>query len=282
MKIGDKITEPFWVDGTENVDDIVISTPNPFDTQMWISTMEYLEKIRGALPKSFWQKLRARKGKGMSFTLIPLLTSIKEELKTKKTVTVLDFGGGIGDNYYEFFRTNQDIQKRVKFIIVDLKVNCQKGSEKFKDYNNVTFMINDSEHKMELIEYLKNNKIDILHFHGCLQYIIPYKEDLKMALTSCPNKVIFVRTPFTDREKTFYCRQKICAGIGEYEGRYLGDIKSAVISKLELSNFLNQYGYSIEKANNHIVHSGYAKGLPDFGDIYYENIIFCKTGTVQS
>lgn len=93
MKIGEKITEPFWVDGTENVDDIIISTPNPFDTQMWVSTMETLEKMRGECSKGLWWRLRAIKGKGMASELVPLLSSIRELLKIKKTVTILDVGG---------------------------------------------------------------------------------------------------------------------------------------------------------------------------------------------
>lgn len=95
-------------------------------------------------------------------------------------------------------------------MIVDLKTNCEKGAIKYANNKNVTFMINDDDHKKELIDWLKNNKIDIVHFCGCLQYVIPYEEDVNMVLSSRPDRVIFVRTPFTDRKKTFYCRQKIC------------------------------------------------------------------------
>ena len=44
---------------------------------------------------------------------------INSLLKTKKSIAILDLGGGIGDNFFKLKRYNQSKLSRIKYYIID-------------------------------------------------------------------------------------------------------------------------------------------------------------------
>lgn len=97
-------------------------------------------------------------------TLLPLLISILS--KQKKSIEILDFGGGCGSEYINLINSLTN-PPEISYYIVESSEICKIGSEIFKEDKNIHFF--DSLPK-------NLNKIDIIYIDSVLQYIEAYEK----------------------------------------------------------------------------------------------------------
>ncbi len=276
MKIGERITPPFWIEATENAEDIVLNTDNPFDTKEWTQVIQaqILErKLRGVL-----KRLLTGRRKKLAAHVILLSKMIHAYTARKGTCKVLDFGGGCGDNYAELLRYHhKKAVNQLKYFIIDTPVNCRVGAEKYKKNRNIRFIANDGvwENTKRNVMRLEKEQIDIVFICATLEYIIPYTDLLDILMKLHADYFLLIRNPLCDREKTFYCRQLISPDFSRWKGRYLGDRKVAVVSKRELLSYFEKNAYRLVKEENKVDCSKtYGIGLgKEYKDVYYETLV---------
>jgi len=109
------------------------------------------------------------------------------------SVSVLDFGGGMGNSFIKLTSAlpNSD---NVLFSIVDGSKTCKKGESLFKNDDRIEF----------LSKLPKNKRYDIIYISSSLQYIEDWKNLLITLLTNYnPKYFIFDDLPAGDIEKTY-------------------------------------------------------------------------------
>lgn len=276
MQKGDKISPPFWVQASENPEDIVIDYPNPFDTIEWTQVIRaqiYERRIKGVC-----KKLLTGRKKGLAVHLQTLYDMIGRYIQEKGVCRVLDFGGGRGDNYAELIRYDgKRLADRLRYFIMDTPVNCEAGAKDYNDNPHVRFLANTGKQKdaESHQQELKSAHLDIVFICATLEYIIPYTELLDYLAALRADYFILVRNPMCDREKTFYCKQMISPAFGRWKGRYLGDIKIAIVSKSELLCCFAEHSYDLREGKNRIdCSTSYGLGFPqEYKQVYYETLV---------
>ena len=124
---------------------------------------------------------------------------INSLLKTKKSIAILDLGGGIGDNFYKLKRYNQSKLSRIKYYIIDEdKFLLKKGKSFFSNTKNLFF-----KKKIPL------EKFSLILLVGTLQYINNFKDILKKLNIERPCYLYFSRTIFSNQNYDLFTVQRL-------------------------------------------------------------------------
>ena len=125
-KVGDKIYPPYWDSIQENIDDVVIESSNPFDSDLWIDTVK--DHQRNINFKRFVKNIVPFKKNNISEHLLLMIPLIDAIVREKKICRIVDFGGGMGDNYSEIinYYGKKKIDK-IEYNIIDTPNNCKMG-----------------------------------------------------------------------------------------------------------------------------------------------------------
>lgn len=274
-KVGDKIYPPYWDSIKENIDDVVIESSNPFDSDLWIDTVkDYQRNINF---KRFVKNIVPFKKNNISEHLLLMIPLIDAIVREKKICRIVDFGGGMGDNYSEIinYYGKKKIDK-IEYNIIDTPNNCKMG-EAMDKTKKINFISNNPDaHKgVEIGDVISELHPDIVIICSTLQCLYPYQELLLQFVKSHARYIYITRTPMTKSVPTFFCRQRICPAVGRNKGLYLGDIKVTIINEEELSNFMSNNNY-VERIK--LFHSSNEASFSNFpspyNEIFYKNYVF--------
>tara|TARA_X000000950_G_scaffold288943_1_gene408559 strand:+ start:1551 stop:2288 length:738 start_codon:yes stop_codon:yes gene_type:complete len=145
----------------------------------------------------------------------------------KKNVSILDFGGGVGEEYFKIQNLVQN--KKIKYYLLENKEIIQilkgKGFDK----------------KINLITNIKNNeRKDIIHFGSSFHYMENWKLTLKNCLMCRPKYIIFADLLSGDIDYTFSTNQL-------YYGK---KIPIWIFKENDIINFLKKYDYTVSYKSN--------------------------------
>ena len=103
----------------------------------------------------------------------PLPLVIAMELSQKKTLKVLDFGGGMGLQYLEMISKVPESEERVNYYVVDGKTSFDNRPSELNQFSCLNFSLNLDELPCEF---------DIIHIGSTLQYIENWENMLQILI----------------------------------------------------------------------------------------------------
>ena len=154
----------------------------------------------------------------------------------KGATTVLDIGGGGGDNYL-LIRPYLPRRQQITWVINDnltLWVETASAREKFRKSGDVIARIDRLADHQEATDFLLLN--------GTLQYLPSINWVLEQ-LSSRPKYVVVNRTVLTS-EPTKIVQQEVLLGIGESRAQFL--ISNIVYREQDLLDAFSTAGYGVE------------------------------------
>lgn len=92
----------------------------------------------------------------------PLADAVEKLFLKKKNVTVVDYGGSMGQTYIDLISRTPDIQNNVIYTVVETEGVCNSIPAKLSEYPGLSFISN--------VDNAKGKK-DIVHLGSALQYI---------------------------------------------------------------------------------------------------------------
>ncbi len=126
---------------------------------------------------------------GYTDSLLPVIASIVQG--RKRSVRIIDFGGGLGFSYYQVsagLASTVDLE----FHVVDIEEVCAEGRHLFRNEPNIKFHSSLSE--------VQDLKFDIVHIGSSLQYIENWQEQLAQLCSVDPEYVLMANIPAGDIE----------------------------------------------------------------------------------
>lgn len=129
-----------------------------FESDRWINSSEQ---------KLCEMKSRADNGKlVLSYNNSPLPIIASLIYSEKESLSILDFGGGMGLTYTQLINSSPELTN-LKYSIVEGKKVCERGKKLFRDDDKIGFTETLPD---------KNTHFDILHISSSLQYIEDWQE----------------------------------------------------------------------------------------------------------
>ncbi len=147
----------------------------------------------------------------------------------KKIVSILDFGGGVGEEYFKIKSSIQN--KKIKYYLLENKeiLKILREKEFHKKFNLLT-------------NIKKNEKKDIIHFGSSFHYIENWKSTLKNCMRYKPKYIIFADLFCGDIDYTFSTNQIY----------YDKKIPIWIFKENDIINFLKKYDYIVSYKSNFI------------------------------
>jgi putative methyltransferase (TIGR04325 family) len=207
------------------------SMDNLFDGYIWTETVRY------------WTENSINNTKNpnhsLEWYLREFITLLAVEAFDKRSIKILDFGGGPGTTY-------ADIQGKLytsnfEYHIIETPANCEAGRSLFPSNPNLHFIAANpnNDHQFDI----HADKYDIVMSSSTIQYSHNWKE-LLTKLIKCNLKYFVLLRLLTGEMPTFTTIQDITMTYGPYKGTYCGDISCTFINRKELISFFESFDYS--------------------------------------
>ena len=185
-----------------------------FDTEMWI------QKQLHTIQK--YDATEHRIGISKDYPL-PLVTA--PLLLTKDMVSILDFGGGMGQQYFELISTVPQALKQVEYHVVDGHATIKNRPVFLNNYQNLHFY--------DHYQNISKIQVDILHIGSTLQYIETWAS-LLLDLTKNFNPSLIVLSDLMAGQiPSFVCHQNF----------YDKKIPVMMINIDEITDLIESFGY---------------------------------------
>ncbi len=192
---------------------------------------------------------------------------IRELLSSKARISVLDVGGGFGDNYSWIEKELGVLASKVNYSVVDNKVQCELGANYYKGKNkNIQF--HTSIHQINF---------DLVLVIGTLQYIESWQEFIDNFVKLTINSVYISRSPLSITAPSFVTVQSICPAFGSSALLKIGESNLNVINEQELHHVFFDHGFATVKSEFISDYSKNFERLPiEYRNISYIDKLFCR------
>ena len=156
----------------------------------------------------------------------------------KKTVEILDIGGGLSGGFYpEMQKHLSAMGLGLKYAIVDGRMNCEFGEKFFHSHKNIKFYDFDTG-GLEMAAHSLGS-IDVCNLSSTLQYILDWRSAIASIISLRPRTIAISRTPFSDSAETeAYGIQHVSTHKG-----YCGRAKVVMIPRVMLIQEMQRHGY---------------------------------------
>jgi putative methyltransferase (TIGR04325 family) len=259
--LGFKVEPPYFFGAYDKFQQV---KGDPFATEGWINHCQALiNKWNSNSIKSraiYFIKNLIKKILRIPISQNSIVEHIRELLQNKEEISILDVGGGFGDNFFQIEKGLGSLSKRVNYLVVDNQVQCSFGIEFYKDKGK----------KIDFKTEIPNNNFDLIIIIGTIQYIEKWKEFIS-EITKKSNISIFIsRTPINITGPTFVTVQSICPALGPSALTKIGESNLNVINESELHQEFEKNGFQIDKSLFIRDYSDNFKRLPaEFQNIQY-------------
>ena len=125
--------------------------------------------------------------------------TVKSLNKLKRKITILDIGGGYGDNYFKFRRFNQSKLKKIEYIILEQNKSLISLGKNFFSKGDKVFFF----------DKLPKKKISILVMIGTIQYLENFFDILSKVNFESHSYIYFSRSIFSSFLSDYFSVQKI-------------------------------------------------------------------------
>ena len=250
--IGARVRPPFFF-GAHSIEESNLSG-DPFATDEWQDHCRSLARRAGIASAAYlgnpetpvW-RLAARQvlrlacrpstvaraaiaGSICSRHLLHVAALIRDIYLRRGSVSVLDVGGGFGDNFFELLQVMpRAALAGLRYTVVDNKESCALGESLFRRYRVRPRFV----HELHSVP-----THDIALLIGTLQYMSPWRDALTAVAAKAGEYLFLARSPITPRAESFCTTQMVCPVYGNSAGRYIGPASVAVISTNQLHNAL--------------------------------------------
>jgi putative methyltransferase (TIGR04325 family) len=242
---------------------------DPFASKGWINHCKAmiaqwnspLYKIKLVL------KIFIKKILGLNTIEMGVVKHIEEMLLCKEEISILDIGGGFGDNFFLIDKALGSLNKRVKYVVVDNQVQCDFGWEFYREKDkNITFTTQ-----------IPKSNFDLIIIIGTIQYIENWKEFICEVTKKTTNSIFISRTPINITGPTFVTIQSICPAYGPSAFQKIGESNLNVINEKDLHSTFKENGFLLQKSVFTRDYSENFKRLPsNYQNIQYIDKYFIK------
>lgn len=233
FRVGDLVPPPYFSgvkpEGIEKKD-----FEDPFNTPAWIETCRYaarslaIEKAgflgnadRSRMDQALFYlrspRLAARHliSGGCPGHLWPAVQMMRDLFLRNGKLSVLDIGGGYGDNFFQLLHAlPREAVRALQYDVVDNEASCELGRRLFRSYRVRPAFVAD--HSAIRRTY------DIVLVIGTLQYISGWREFLANIEKLGKRYLYIARSPISLHTKSYTTTQLVCPAIGPHAGRLLG------------------------------------------------------------
>jgi putative methyltransferase (TIGR04325 family) len=211
---------------------------NPYDDKPWVETAEF--SLRHLLDRT------ASPGFVIDNHLLPVAALIASGSSVGNSVRVLDFGGGMGDNFLQIRAVLSEHWKRsLDYLIVDTPKNCSRGRELMSELAP-GLRFDDRIDADKSSKGSQKYNYDVAVFCGSLMYLPSWRDILINVARSTKGYIYIARTPCARSASSFYVEQLIVPAIGPWAGRYIGSIAMEVINPKDIRELLEAQGWRQE------------------------------------
>lgn len=163
---------------------------------------------------------------------------VRASTPAQENITILDFGGGVGLNYYAFKNNTCLEQHACNFLVVDNPKSIAIGQEEFRDDAGVQLMVTEDFFAASIQQSLKDQQV-ILNLSSLLHYILDWQSLLDDLLKLNPKAICISRFPLClDAKQQAFAIQDVTTRFG-----YCGSTKVVLFSGGDLETFMHSRGY---------------------------------------
>ena len=207
--------------------------------------------------KNYWNEYT--KSISKSGYIDQLNLTVKSLNQLKRKITILDIGGGYGDNYFKFRRFNQSNLNKIEYIILEKNKSLVSLGKNFFSKKDKVFFLDE----------LPKKKISILVMIGTIQYIENFFEILKKVNFENQCYIYFSRSIFSSFLSDFFSVQKISS-----DGIVEQSIKIHSLDLFEEKMKNKNFQIVFKRKNEHL--NKYFKNLKSKKNINYFDILFFR------
>ena len=254
FRVGDTVPPPYYF-GALPEGLTKSAFEDPFNTDGWIDHCRQLSRKLGIAHSSFlcrdmprWRRALASvysyarsrastqqvllSGSACPRYLQPVAGLIRDIHLRRGTVSVLDIGGGFGDNFFELSRIlDPDCLSALRYQVVDNEPSCRLGNDLFADYEVKPSFTSDHASLQD--------GSSIVLLVGTLQYLPSWRVDLASIAARASEYLFIARSPMSDGP-SFTTTQLICPAYGSHAGKNLGATRINVVGVGDLRNEMSK------------------------------------------
>ncbi len=226
-----------------------------------------LDEVEGFEKNIFLRKLRNiwneyTKNVSKSGYLDQFNYTIKTILKKKDKISILDLGGGYGDNFYKFRRFNQSKLSKIEYYILEEnKRLIDLGKKTFKEEKSIFFK-----------NTIPKKPVSIILMVGTLQYVNNFFELLKKINFEKISYIYFSRSIFSNLDKDYFSKQKLLNNNNVEQQIKIYSLESFT-KKMKKNNFKIIFIRKNQLLNH------FFKDLRSEKNIYYFDILFSRNNS---
>lgn len=262
--LGAKLEAPFFFGAFKEFQKV---GNDPFATVGWIDHCRAIINQWNSPYFGFRQSTKSviKKLFGLSSNRANLFQIIKELLEKKETVSIVDIGGGFGDNYFFIRSELGSLCSRINYLVVDNKVQCDLGVDLWEDVN------------IKFTTELPEQKSDLILIIGTLQYIENWESFISIIANLANNLIYVSRTPINVGGPSFVSVQSICPEFGESAQLKIGESNVNVINSQALDLAFKENGFLLKDSVDICDYTENFKRLSGyFGEIRYIDKYFIR------
>jgi putative methyltransferase (TIGR04325 family) len=221
---------------------------DPFASQGWIDhCLEYAGTLglgadagrSAAAPRRSWARSIARRllrrGSVPRHLRHPH-TIARRTVAEAGSISILDVGGGFGDNFALLMRSlPEETARKVDYCVVDNEPSIELGRT----------LYGTREIKPRFSVAIPDERFDLVLAVGSIEYVIRWREMCEALRKASRRHVFITRAPLALNVPTFYTVQSVCPAMGPSAGRQVGLARVAVINKVELNAAMTGDGWSL-------------------------------------
>ena len=207
--------------------------------------------------KNYWNEYTKNISK--SGYMDQLNFTVRSLNKHKRKITILDIGGGYGDNYFKFRRFNQSKLNKIEYIILEKNKRLVSLGKNFFS----------KEDKVIFIDKFPEKKISILVLIGTIQYIENFFEILRKVNFENPCYIYFSRSIFSSFLSDYFSVQKISS-----QNIVEQSIKIHSLNLFEKKMKDKNFDIAFKRKNEHL--NKYFQNLQSKKKISYFDILFLR------
>lgn len=207
--------------------------------------------------KNYWNEYTKNISK--SGYMDQLNYTVRSLNKLRRKVTILDIGGGYGDNYFKFKRFNQSKLNKIEYFILEKNRRLVSLGKNFFSKKDKVFFLDKFPKK----------RISILVMIGTIQYIEDFFEILRKVNFEKSCYIYFSRSIFSSFISDYFSVQKISSKSTIEQSIKIHSL-DLFIKKMKYKNFDIVYIRKKEPLNK------YFQNLKSKKEINYFDILFLR------
>lgn len=191
------------------------------------------------------------------------LAEVKRSARAGRPISVLDVGGGYGDNFLPIAQALGRAGNLLRFDVVDNERSRKLGDEIFAG----------RQIRPAFQSAIPDSPYDLVIVVGTLHYIEDWRGFIATLGRATPDAIYISRTPLRMNGESFITVQSVCPQSGQFAGRKVGEACVNVIGWRNLEDAMHAAGYELEVKSHNSDYSAQMGRLPES----HQNVAYIDT-----